>query len=48
MEILEFGQNTHLDAVYYNHVKSNLFRIHIDVRLVDLKHQLSLTIVDLS
>ncbi|MCH98213.1 hypothetical protein A2U01_0019213 [Trifolium medium] len=41
MEILEFQQNNHLVAVYYKHGKLNLFRIHVDVTLADLKHQLS-------
>jgi hypothetical protein len=30
-----------LVAVYYNHEKSNLFRIHVDVTLSDMKHQLN-------
>jgi hypothetical protein len=41
LEILEFQQSAHLAAVYYNGGKPNLFRIHIDVTLADLKHQLS-------
>jgi hypothetical protein len=41
MEILEFQQNTHLVAVYYNKGKSNLFRIHINVTLIGLKYLLS-------
>jgi hypothetical protein len=38
MEILEFHKNTHLTTVYYNHMKANLFRIYVDVKLTDLKH----------
>ncbi|MCI31209.1 hypothetical protein A2U01_0052421, partial [Trifolium medium] len=41
MEILEFQQNTHLAAVYYNQGKPNLSRIQVDVTLGDLKHQLT-------
>jgi hypothetical protein len=41
MGILEFQKNTYLVAVYYNHRKSNLFKIHVDVTLDNLKHQLS-------
>jgi hypothetical protein len=41
MKILEFQHTTHLAAVYYNGGKINLFRIHIDVTLDDLKHQLT-------
>jgi hypothetical protein len=41
MEILEFQQNIHLATVYYNDGLQNLFRIHVDVTLADLKHQLS-------
>ncbi|MCH95231.1 hypothetical protein A2U01_0016206 [Trifolium medium] len=33
-------QNTHLTAVFYNNRKSNLFRIHVDVKLAYMKHQL--------
>ncbi|MCH89941.1 hypothetical protein A2U01_0010845 [Trifolium medium] len=40
MEIFAVKKNTHLAAVYYNQ-KPNLFRIHIDVTMDDLKHQLS-------
>ncbi|MCI14784.1 hypothetical protein A2U01_0035916 [Trifolium medium] len=40
MDIFSFQKNTHLAAVYYNNKKSNLFRIKVDVTLVDLKHQL--------
>jgi hypothetical protein len=36
MEILEFQQNTHLAAVYYNNGKLNHFRIHADVHLLIL------------
>jgi hypothetical protein len=41
MEILEFKLNTDLATVYYNGGKPNLFRIHVDITLVDLKHRLS-------
>jgi hypothetical protein len=41
MENLEFQPNTHIVAVYYNRGKTNLFRIHVDVTLADLKHQLT-------
>jgi hypothetical protein len=41
MEILDFQQDIHLAAVYYNNGKLNLFRIHIDVMLNDLKHWLT-------
>jgi hypothetical protein len=41
MKILEFQWNTNLVAVYYNSGNSNVFKIHIDVTLVDLKHRLS-------
>jgi hypothetical protein len=41
MENLEFQPNTHLAAVYYNGREANLFRIHIDITLGDLKHQLT-------
>jgi hypothetical protein len=40
MENLEFKPNTHIAAVYYNGGNVNLFRIHVDVTLGDLKHQL--------
>jgi hypothetical protein len=40
MEILEFQQNTNLAAVYYNDMKPNHFRIHVDFTLVDLDYQL--------
>ncbi|MCI78062.1 hypothetical protein A2U01_0099332, partial [Trifolium medium] len=33
--------NTNLVAVYYNHGKPNLLRIHEDVTLSNLKHQLN-------
>jgi hypothetical protein len=42
MKNLEFQPNTHIDAVYYNGENVNLFRIHVDVTLGDLMHQLSL------
>ncbi|XP_045791830.1 60S ribosomal protein L5-like [Trifolium pratense] len=41
MNIYQVRKNTHLVAVYYNNGKLNLFRIHVDVTLADLKHQLS-------
>ncbi|KAK2422680.1 hypothetical protein QL285_033193 [Trifolium repens] len=41
MENLEFQPNTHIAAVYYNWGNANLFRIHVDVSLGDLKHQLT-------
>jgi hypothetical protein len=41
MENLKFQTNTHLPAVYYNREESNLFRIHVDVTLGDLNHQLT-------
>ncbi|MCI76786.1 hypothetical protein A2U01_0098056, partial [Trifolium medium] len=40
MDIYPVKKNTHLTAVYYNNGKSNLFKIHIDVTLADLKLQL--------
>jgi hypothetical protein len=41
MEIVKFEQNTHLTAIYYDHEKFNLFRIHVNVTLADLKHSMS-------
>ncbi|MCI62780.1 hypothetical protein A2U01_0084037, partial [Trifolium medium] len=41
MDVLEYQPNTTLAAVYYNHEKPNLLRIHDDVTLSDLKHQLN-------
>jgi hypothetical protein len=41
MENLEFQPNTHLATVYNNGGETNLFRIHIDITLDDLKHQLT-------
>jgi hypothetical protein len=38
MENIEFQPGTHLAAVYYNDGEPNLFKIHIDVTLGDLKH----------
>jgi hypothetical protein len=40
MKNLEFQLNTHLAAAYYNEGEPNLFRIHVDITLGDLKHQL--------
>jgi surfactin synthase thioesterase subunit len=41
IENLEFQPNTHIVAVYYNGGNANLFRVHVDVTLGDLKHQLT-------
>ncbi|KAK2458085.1 hypothetical protein QL285_005284 [Trifolium repens] len=41
MENLEFQPNTHLAAVYYKGGEANLFRIHINITIGDLKHQLT-------
>jgi hypothetical protein len=38
---LEFQQSTRLAAIYYNGGKSNIFRVHVDATLADLKHQLT-------
>ncbi|CAJ2666686.1 unnamed protein product [Trifolium pratense] len=41
MENIDFTPNSHLAAIYYNQGNSNLFRINVDVTLVDLKNQLT-------
>jgi hypothetical protein len=41
IENLEFQPNTRIAAVYYNGEKLNLFRIHVDITLGDLMHQLT-------
>jgi hypothetical protein len=41
MENLEFQLNTHLAAAYYNGGEAIPFRIHVDITLGDLKHQLT-------
>jgi hypothetical protein len=38
MESLEFQHNTHRAAIYYNFGEHNLFRIHVEATLGDLKH----------
>jgi hypothetical protein len=38
MENLEFQSNTHIVAVYYNGGNANIFMIHVDITLSDLKH----------
>jgi hypothetical protein len=40
MDIYDIRVNTHLAAVYFNNGNPNLFRIHVDVTLADLKQQL--------
>jgi len=40
MDIYLVDSNTMLVAVYYNVGKPNLFTVHVDVMLVDLKDQL--------
>jgi hypothetical protein len=40
IDIYHILKNKHLVAVYYNNGKPNLFRIHVDVKLVYLKHYL--------
>ncbi|MCH80629.1 hypothetical protein A2U01_0001399, partial [Trifolium medium] len=40
MDIYKVRKNTHLVAVCYNNGKPNLFRIHVDVTMADLKHQM--------
>jgi hypothetical protein len=40
-ENLEFQPNTQIVAIYYNGGKKNLFRIHVNITLGDLKHKLT-------
>jgi hypothetical protein len=41
MKNLEFQQNTHLIAVYFNEGEPNLLKIHVDITLDNLKHKLT-------